>query len=77
MGEQHGGSTGFGSISSARVRFGSYRFSCHLPSRPIFGFSVHGYAPLLQPLIGGLYVGNAQRQVVHNAADVVRWGVAG
>lgn len=37
IGEQHGFSTGFGSINSARVRLGSYRLSCHFPSRPRMG----------------------------------------
>src|SRR5579875_1451960 len=38
MGEQQGVRIGFGSISSTRVPSGSYRFSCHFPSRPILGF---------------------------------------
>src|SRR5580698_6916447 len=33
-GEQHGGWTGSGSINSALVKLGSYKFNCHLPSRP-------------------------------------------
>jgi hypothetical protein len=36
-GEQHGVCTGAGSINSARVKFGSYKFNCHFPSLPIFG----------------------------------------
>ena len=34
MGEQQGFSTGFGSINSTRVKFGSYMLNCHLPSLP-------------------------------------------
>jgi hypothetical protein len=40
IGEQHGFSTGLGSINSTRVKLGSYRLNCHLPSRPIWGFSL-------------------------------------
>jgi len=39
IGAQQGFWTGRGSINSTRVKFGSYKFSCHLPSRPISGFS--------------------------------------
>lgn len=46
IGEQQGFSTGFGSINSARVRFESYRFNCHLPSRPILG-GCAGFSPRL------------------------------